>query len=272
MIGGDDGPRRRRFMRTRQEQRDHGAVADAAGDRHRPARLLGESVDLAQAQSGALADFLGGVERLEHVRQDLGRNARCPVSAIRIATNSPRNPSSEALPLSVTGRTVMLSVPPFGMASRAFTARLRSASSNSLGSTLTAHALGRDDNLDLDVAAQRAADHLLDFGQPLGEIDHRRREHLPPRKCEELAGQALAALGGGGDHVEKARLLRLGHVAPQPLHAPAHDHQQIVEIVRDAAGQLADRFQPLRLPQRALRRFAPLGLVVKPAVRAAPAG
>ena len=55
-----------------------------------------------------------------------------------------------------------------------------------------------------------------------------------------------------------------GQVAPQPLHAAAHDHQQIVEIVRDAAGQLPDGLQTLRLSQRGFRRLAPLRLVMEP--------
>jgi len=37
--------------------------------------LFGEAVHLAQAQSGAFSDLLGGEERIEHARQGLGRNA-----------------------------------------------------------------------------------------------------------------------------------------------------------------------------------------------------
>jgi len=58
--------------------------------------------------------------------------------------------------------------------------------------------------------------------------------------------------------------LCFGEFGAQALDAAADDHQQIVEVVRDAAGQLADRFQPLRLAQRAFRRLAAVGLVVKP--------
>src|SRR5262249_39251575 len=53
-------------------------------------------------------------------------------------------------------------------------------------------------------------------------------------------------------------------IAPQPLHAAAHDHQEIVEVVRDAAGQLSDRLQPLGLPQRCLRSLSALGFGVEP--------
>ena len=48
---------------------------ELAGDRHRAARLMGEAMDLRQAEAGALADRLGGEERIEHACDDVGRNA-----------------------------------------------------------------------------------------------------------------------------------------------------------------------------------------------------
>ena len=38
------------------------------------------------------------------------------------------------------------------------------------------------------------AQHVLELGQPPGEIDHRRGERLPPRERQQLPGEALAAL------------------------------------------------------------------------------
>jgi hypothetical protein len=55
-----------------------------------------------------------------------------------------------------------------------------------------------------------------------------------------------------------------GQIAPQPLHAAAHDHQEIVEVMRDAAGQLSDRLQALSLPQRSLRGLTTLGFGMEP--------
>ncbi len=59
-------------------------------------------------------------------------------------------------------------------------------------------------------------------------------------------------------------MLLRGQIAPQPLHTAAHDHQEIVEVVRDAAGQLSDRFQALRLSQRGLRGLPALRFDVQP--------
>ena len=58
-------------------------------------------------------------------------------------------------------------------------------------------------------------------------------------------------------------MLLVVEIAAQPMHAAADDHEQIVEIVGDAAGQLTDGFEPLRLAQRAFRRLAAVGLLVE---------
>ena len=57
-----------------------------------------------------------------------------------------------------------------------------------------------------------------------------------------------AALGGDLDRLRGARGLRIlrGGLF-QNLDVAAHDHQQVVEIVGDAAGELAERVHLLRL-------------------------
>ena len=86
-----------------------------------------------------------------------------------------------------------------------------------------------------------------------------RPDRLPAAEREQLARQARAAIH---------RLLDLGRlvarrIVGRELHQQqvrrAHDaHQDVVEVVRDAAGQPPDRFELLRLPQLLLER-APLG-------------
>ena len=187
-----------------------------------------------------------------------------PVSATRTATNSPLKPSSLALPRSTIGLAVMVSVPPDGMASRALNGEIEQRELELARIDLDEAGPPRHDHADFDVAAQRAAEHVLELGQPFGEVDHARLQRLPPREGEQLPGQAFAALRRIGDGVEQPRLLLVADVAAQPVHAAADDHQQIVEVVGDAAGQLADRFEPLRLAQRAFRRLAAIGLLIEP--------
>ena len=84
------------------------------------------------------------------------------------------------------------------------------------------------------------------------------------RECEQLSREAFAAIGRVRDHVEQARVIFGGQVAPQTLYAAAHDHQEIVEIMCDAARQLSDGLQTLGLPQRGLRGLAAFRFGMQP--------
>ena len=77
------------------------------------------------------------------------------------------------------------------------------------------------------------------------EIDDGGAEMLAAGKCQQLTGQAFAALGRRLDRLDGPRQFRI----EQPLEdlgVAADDHQQIVEVVGDAAGQFADRLHFLR--------------------------
>ena len=79
---------------------------------------------------------------------------------------------------------------------------------------------------------------------------------LPPAEREQLVGERDATVGGAldllhvaGDHVPALRvgdgrhLDLLGHEGG----VVDDDGEQVVEVVGDAAGELAEAFQPLRL-------------------------
>ena len=99
------------------------------------AGLLGESVDLRQAEAGALADFFGREERLEDLGELLRLDSRARVVTATRRTKSPRLP---AWPrgCGIVDRALdpNVSAPSPSMASRAFTAMLTSAVSNWLAS------------------------------------------------------------------------------------------------------------------------------------------
>ena len=98
--------------------------------------------------------------------------------------------------------------------------------------------------------------------QPVG-IDRARIERLQPRKRQQPLGQLRRPLGADQRVVERAFGARLDHAAFGDADIADDDGQQVVEVVRDAAGQLADRLHLLRLPQRLLGAFAPLAFVVE---------
>ncbi len=85
-------------------------------------------------------------------------------------------------------------------------------------------------------------------------IDQHRRgdglhiEILPPGESEHALGEGSAAFGALHGVVEKRDQIGIvGQAFSQDFEASHDRHQQIVEVVGDAAGQLADRFHLLRL-------------------------
>jgi hypothetical protein len=105
---------------------------------------------------------------------------------------------------------------------------------------------------DLDVLADQALQHRHDRGDHLVQVEHGWLEHLLPREREQLPRELRGALDGALDLVELlgagARAdARTGHLA-----VPGHHRQQVVEVVRHAAGELAHRLHLLRLTELAL--------------------
>ena len=70
---------------------------------------------------------------------------------------------------------------------------------------------------------------------------------LAAREREQLRGQPRAALDRAGDAAQALVALFRSDVLQQQLHIARDDLQDVVEVVGDAAGQLADRFHLLRL-------------------------
>ena len=73
----------------RQEDFEDRALAEAAGDLDPALVLLDDAIDRRQPEPGALANFLGGEERLEYARQMFRRDARARV-AYRQTNKLPR--------------------------------------------------------------------------------------------------------------------------------------------------------------------------------------
>ena len=78
-------------------------------------------------------------------------------------------------------------------------------------------------------------------------------EYLPPAECQQTLRERRGTMSGVGDraHIAAERIVRRQAVEKNSAIA-GDDGQQIVEIVRDAAGKLADGFHLLRLTQLCL--------------------
>ena len=144
--------------------------ADLGVDPHLPARLPHEAVDHRQAEAGALADGLGGEERVEgpgdhlrrHAGAGIGDAEREVLPRRQVALLRAPGSSSHLLAVSMVMR------PPSGIASRALMQRLRSAFSSCGGSTSAGHRPAGADHLDCDGRARRCAGSAPPCRRPAG--------------------------------------------------------------------------------------------------------
>ena len=83
------------------------------------------------------------------------------------------------------------------------------------------------------------------------QVEHLGLQHLAAAEGQQLAGQAGGALAGVADLVDAAaaRGSSGGQLVEHHAAVAADDGQQVVEVVRHAAGQPADGFHLLRLAQ-----------------------
>ena len=108
----------------------------------------------------------------------------------------------------------------------------------------------RECRVDPDERADRAAQHLDHAVDQLRDVHRGRVQVLLPREGEQALRQRGAALGSLDRAVDQAaRRVVVAQPFAQQLQVAEHGRQQVVEIVRDAAGELADRLHLLRLAE-----------------------
>ena len=80
------------------------------------------------------------------------------------------------------------------------------------------------------------------------ELHHAWLQHLLPAERQQLARERRCALASRADRLDVVRCDPVGtRVREQQVAGTDDDGEQIVEVVSNAAGQLADRFHLLRL-------------------------
>ena len=104
--------------------------------------------------------------------------------------------------------------------------------------------------LDADVGTQRSAQQVGHAPNDVVEVDDGRFERLFPREREQAVGQFTAAFRRPESIVEVFPSLGIAaHALFQQLQIADDDGEQVVEIVRDAAGELAHGLHLLRLAE-----------------------
>ena len=107
---------------------------------------------------------------------------------------------------------------------------------------------------DANARAHHGVDHVGHAAKRIANVEHLGIEGLPPGEGEQLAGELGGSVDRVGDrlHVACAALVRQVR-ALQEVGGRLKDREQVVEVVRDAAGQLSKGLKLLRLPHDLLR-------------------
>ena len=105
----------------------------------------------------------------------------------------------------------------------------------------------------LDGLAEQALQQVRHFRHDVGQLQHLRPQRLLAREGEQLASQARGAVGVRLDLLDVVIIAVAGRVPHQHQVAVADDRgQDVVEVVGDAAGELADHLHLRRLSDLAL--------------------
>src|SRR5581483_7013989 len=228
-------------------ERHRGPLADGAFEIDRTVRLTGEAISLTKAQTTAAPDLLGGEERLESALLHVVRHADAGVAHLDLDEVADEVPAL-FIECDITGTDAQRAA--FRHRVARIEPDIEQRQLELAGVDLDRPESWRNVDDDADVAAQRSAEQIADGVELAVEIDALRAQRLPARESKQLSGERLAALGGVTDVDDQAFELLV--VAGEPLGhigASENDRQQIVEIVRDAPGQLSDGLHLLRLEQ-----------------------
>ncbi len=218
-------------------------------------RLLDEAVDHGQTETAAFSFFLGREEWLKHLFEDVRRDP-CPRVRHRQHDILPR------LDLQVIARIGFVEE---GVAD--FYGQLTGAGHRVTGVDREIEdgvfELARidgsipqtagDDRFDFNRLADRPAQKIVHSGKKLAEMHHLRLKRLAAAKRQQLACELSAAADTRERIGDPAlRLLVSYDIFCQEIDVAGNDLQQVVEVVGDTAGQLADRLHLLGLLQSLL--------------------
>src|SRR5581483_11396269 len=209
------------------------------------------AVDLAEAETRALADLLGREERLERALDHIRTHAFAGIGdrefdivAIRQLGVVPE----------VTSFRRDHEIAALGHGVARVQRQIEHGHLELDLVALDADAVRVQIHVDADRRTDTAVKHIRKARHCAGDVDRRDLQLLGSGEREKLARQTRAALGGLQPGFRPAAdAIQIVRPAPDQIEIARDALQQIVEVVRDAAGQLADRLHLLRLPQRVMR-------------------
>ena len=236
----------------RQADLESGAEVRLARHVHEPTVLPDDAEHRRQAEPGAAARFLGREERLEDAGQDIGRNTAAGVDhpQPRVASGADVRIRAfvGAAQRAFQGLDAQTAAARHGVAGVHGEVEQHLVQHAAVGAHRQTHRV--QVQLEADVLADDALQHLRGGRHHLVQIEVLRLHHLPPAEEQQLTRQVGATFGAGADLLQAlAHVGRQGLDAGRELRLHQHHRQDVVEVVGDAAGELADRLHLLGLAQ-----------------------
>ena len=252
---------RRRLRDGGQEHLEARAVRLDVAHPHEAAVLAHDAVDAAEPEPDS-ATFFATEERLEDALEDTVVDAGAAVGDREAYVVARLGPLDVANP----GRAGRLDEGGRDLDHEAAAARHRVARVGAQvdEDLIDAAAVGPDEaglgravEGDRHVLANYGAQQRQHPQHHVAQIDRLHLDALVARERQELARELGGALGGGADVVEVAarRIAGLGR-GEREIEPRHHDQQEVVEVVRDAAGEQAHRLETLRLLELRLELHA----------------
>ena len=262
--------RRQRRQVAGQVEVDGRAFAHHRMDAGVAARLAGETIDHRQTQAGALSDRLGGEERVEGLGQGLGRHAGAVVRDAHhhVLAGSDIGVHGRVTRVELTRRRLHAD----HAAARHRVARVDGQVEQGVLDLVAVGLDGRQSGLqqqfELDVLADAAPEHVLHLGDQAVDLERLQVQGLLARERQQPLDERCGALRRGRGHRDVAGQVggvpARGDPAVHQLQAGRDGRQQVVEVVRDPARELADRLHLLRLAQLRLRLHQRAGPLLHP--------
>src|SRR5579864_8274570 len=236
-----------------------GATSQFALHHDISAALLHDSIYGGKAQSGSLALFLGGEERLEDPRLRLAIHAHAGVAdherhiaagayelltaAMVLVEGHVLGPKRESAP---RGHSIL------GIDHEIHDHLLELAG---VGTGMSS--LRSEDGHQVDVLADQRTQQALHVLHDRVYVYHFQLEQLLSAEGQQLPGQGRSAVGGklNGAALLEQRARRI-QLRQNDLCIATDDHQQVVEVVSHTTGQASNGFHLLRLAELILERTA----------------
>ena len=242
-----------RAGQARQVDLGGGALAGLRIHLHVAARLAHEAIDLAQAQAGAAAHVLGGEEGVEGLGQHLGRHAAAGVADGHHHVLAGRQAG-------VLGHVALVQpgvgsfdgqAAAVGHRVAAIDRQVEDGVFQLVGVDMGAPQPTSQHRFQQHRAAQRMAQQVGHAGHQLVHVHRFGLQWLLAREGQQPLRELRGAAGAVARRFHVAGGAGVfAHVAARQQVERADDHRQhVVEVVRDAAGELAHRLHLLRLAQ-----------------------